>query len=196
MFFPPPTLIRSILIFLGVLTFSFGLSAQDYEAYSKVDFVKEIKASTILVRLQDKALTIAQLKERGRVKEAEALEQKQYRENKEILLSFKNTFDFCPVYFFYASNSESIRDGHHEGFIFDNEKNPASLSTKGVFIAEFSETEELGIDGLILKDSQMLALPEHLPYFERRFILMGLIERSKAKMIEAYNHKLSEYLEM
>ncbi len=195
MFFLNNALNRIVLSLL-FLSFFFAGLAQESSNYNRSQFIEDFKQATLLVRLQDKALSLKALEDKGKSKEAERLRQIQYQENREILLSFKNTFDFCPVLFFYSSNSEAIRKGNYEGILFDAELKASDLKTENVFIAEFAETEELGIDGLIVKDKQMLALPEQLPYFERRYVLLGMIERSKARMIEAYNHKLSEYWEM
>ncbi len=195
MFFSNKFLNRIILSFALLVSLSFS-SKQNSNSYDRATFIADFKEASLLVRLQDKSLSIKTLEERGLLKEAEQMRQVQYQENREILLSFKQTFDFCPVLFFYSSSSDSIRKGHYEGLLFNSEQERVSLQTSKVFIAEFSETEELGIDGLIVKDHQMLPLPEHLPYFERRYVLLGLIERSKARMVEAYNHKLQEYWRM
>ncbi len=193
MFFIKITKIRIILSITALSLGGFTLNAQDY---GREQFIKDFKEASLLVRLQDKSLSLAELEKRGLSKRAEQLKQQQYQENRETLLSFSKTFDFCPVYFFYASESEAIRNGNYAGKVFNADLQPSEVKTAKVFIAEFDETEELGIDGLIVKDDKMLALPEDLPYFERRFILIGLIERSKAEMVEAYNHKLQEYYDM
>lgn len=195
MFFLHNALIR-IVLSLALCSLTTTMIAQTSKDYSREQFIADFQSSTLLVRLQDKSLSLKSLEAKGKTKEAERLRQIQYQENREILLSFKNTFDFCPVLFFYSSNSDAIRNGNFEGVLFDADLKSQKLKTEKVFVAEFSETEELGIDGFIVKDRQMLALPENLPYFERRYVLLGMIERSKARMIEAYNHKLHEYWKM
>ena len=167
------------------------------EEYTKEDFIRDFKQGYLLVRLQDKHLTIKSLKENGNEDEIEQIIAKQRRENQEIMLSFSNVFTFCPVYFFYAKDSEAIRKGDFKDKVFDAQLQSVDLnSEKVVFTAEFAETEKLGIEGLIIRDSQMLALKDPLPYFERRYAFFGLIERSKAQMIERYNKKLYKYAEI
>lgn len=174
-----------------------SISAQDEKLNSSPstteEFVKQLKNSALLVRLQDKSKTILTLKEKGLEKEAEALAKEQRQENREILLSFSKTFDFCPVYFFYAKDSEAIRTGHLEGLVFNYKREIVSLPLDKFFTAEFAETPDLGIDGLIIKNQNLLALDNDLPFFERRFVFFNLKERSKAEMIEAYNKKMHDY---
>ncbi|MGB0178341.1 MAG: hypothetical protein ACPF9D_14335, partial [Owenweeksia sp.] len=73
------------------------------------DLILEVKQSFILLRLQTSQKKIDLLKANGEEEKAEKLTNAQFMENREIMLSFENTFDFCPVYFFYAENSEAIR---------------------------------------------------------------------------------------
>lgn len=157
------------------------------------EFVAALKKSALLVRLQDKSKTIAVLKEKGLIKQAEELAQMQHQENREILLSFAKTFDFCPVYFFYAKDSEAIRNGDLGGVIFDANLKLIPLSINQFFTAEFAETPDLGIDGLIIRDKRLLALDNDLPFFERRFVFFNLKERSKAEIVEAYNKRMHDY---
>lgn len=186
----------SLLLFLGTPISDYAQDSAP-EDYTKEEFIRDFKDGYLLVRLQDKNLTLQTLKERGREKEIEQVVAKQRRENQEIILSFSNVFTFCPVYFFYAKDSEAIRKGDFKDKVFDAQQNAVDLNTeKTIFTAEFAETEKLGIDGLIIRDGQMLALNDPLPYFERRYAFFGLIERSKAQMIERYNKKLFKYAEI
>lgn len=160
----------------------------------KAQFIQEFKDGILLVRLQDKSTTIKELEARGMTEEIELISAQQRRENQEIMLSFATVFDFCPVYFFHAKDSEAIREGDYAGKVFDANLQVISIpQSKTIFTAEFSETAQLGIDGLIVTDHQLLPLKEPLPYFQRRFAFFGLIERSKARMIELYNKKLHDY---
>ncbi len=184
-----------LLLLLGA-TDLLAQSSND-DDYSRKDFIEDFRNGVLLVRLQDKHLTLKQLEERGMTKEAEQVSASQRRENREVILSFSKTFDFCPVYFFYAQNSESIRNRDLSGKVFDSEFQMVEIPENSkVFTAEFAETPELGIDGLIITDEQMLAFEDPLPYFERRYVLFGLIERSKARMAQLYNKKLHKYNEM
>lgn len=187
---------RQILALL--IASSSALSAQaDSKTYGKAAFIKEMKEGVLLVRLQDKDKTIKNLEERGMTKEMELISAKQRRENEEIMLAFSVVFDFCPVYFFHSKDSEAIRQGDFSGKIFDASLQRIELSEESpIFTGEFSETAQLGIDGLIITDRQLLPLKDPLPYFQRRYVFFGLIERSKARMIELYNKKLHDYAQL
>tara|TARA_R110001592_G_scaffold138225_1_gene356933 strand:+ start:54199 stop:54825 length:627 start_codon:yes stop_codon:yes gene_type:complete len=184
------------LIFLQGASVS-SLMAQENSAerqtLSREEFVKELKNSALLVRLQDRTNTIATLKEKGMINEAEKLAQQQRLENRETLLSFTQTFDFCPVYFFYAKDSEAIRSGDLDGIVFNANLELVPVKLNKFYTAEFAETPDLGIDGLIVMDQRLLNLDNSLPFFERRFVFFNLKERSKAEIIEAYNTRMNDY---
>jgi len=164
--------------------------------YGKKEFIQDFQQAVLLVRLQDKDLSLKRLEEEGLMEQAEKIREQQRRENREIVLSFRKTFDFCPVYFFYAKDSEAIRKGDYSGKLFDADFQAVQISPKQkVFTAEFAETDGLGIDGLIIRDDQLLSFEDPLPYFQRRFVFFGLIERSKARMVETYNKRLHQYAE-
>jgi hypothetical protein len=157
------------------------------------EFIADFKNSSLLVRLQDKSKTIAFLIEKGLNKQAEQLRQEQRLQNREILLSFSQTFDFCPVYFFYAKDSEAIRNGDLEQVVFDENLNIITKNLPKYYTADFAQTPGLGIDGLIIKNQKLLDLDNKLPFFERRYVFFNLKERSKAEMVEAYNKRLQDY---
>lgn len=191
-----PRFIFICLIFLQGASVS-SLMAQENSAerqtLSREEFVKELKNSALLVRLQDRTNTIATLKEKGLINEAEKLAQQQRLENRETLLSFTQTFDFCPVYFFYAKDSEAIRSGDLDGIVFNADLELVPVKLNKFYTAEFAETPDLGIDGLIVMDQRLLNLDNSLPFFERRFVFFNLKERSKAEIIEAYNTRMIDY---
>ncbi len=190
-----PSFIKVLLIVITLAGNS--LCGQNGDSFGNPEttdeFVAQLKSSALLVRLQDKSKSIATLQEKGLAKEAQAIADAQRRENREILLSFSQTFDFCPVYFFYAKDSEAVREGKHDGIVFNYQLEVVELTIDKFFTAEFAETPDLGIDGLIVKNQNLLALDSGLPFFERRYVFLNLIERSKAEMIEAYNRKLHDY---
>ena len=157
------------------------------------EFISNFRGSALLVRLQDKSQTIAVLIKKGQIKPAEQLKKEQRFQNREILLSFSQTFDFCPVYFFYSKDSEAIRSGNLEGVIFDENLNIVTQDLPKYYTAEFGETPDLGIDGLIIRDQKLLVFDNNLPFFERRYVFFNLKERSKAEMVAAYNKRLQEY---
>lgn len=166
-------------------------------AQSDLDLAKErlqnLKEGMLLVRLQTSSKQIQALEERGMLQEAEAYRQKQYDENKETILAFRKVFDFCPVFFFYADDSEAIRSKALEGTIFDSQLEVLT-NTRDLpdffLTGEFAETPNLKIDGFVIMDEQMLPLKSPFPFYQREHILLGIITLSKGKMIENLNTRL------
>src|SRR5690606_29069046 len=97
-----------IFIVLLLSFASLGTQAQ-YKLEDAKHDLRALSESYILVRLQTKQKTIEALEKSGNTKKAKEVEQELYQENKETILSFQQTFDFCPVYFFYAEDSDDIR---------------------------------------------------------------------------------------
>lgn len=176
-----------------LLVIKFSCFAQSDLAQAK-EQLHQMKNGVLLVRLFTNDAKIESLVAAGKTSEANKATDLQYRENKDILLSFSQIFQFCPVFFFYSSDSEAIRHGNFEGKVFD-----ASLSLvdpseiKGtVFTAEFSETENLGIEGLIIMDSQLFPLEAPFPFYQRKHTVLGLISLTKSRIVHRMNNKLRD----
>lgn len=158
--------------------------------------LKAMRNGVLLVRLPTRDLAQQALAERNRTEELAKLRQKLYEENKETLLAFRHAFDFCPVYFFYSSHSDSIRQGKLEGVVFNSELEYVEASTfegKPIFTGEFSQTPKLDIEAFVIMDQDMFPLEKPFPFYQRKFILFSLIELSRARMAEKLNKKLHSY---
>ncbi len=160
--------------------------------------LKALSKSFILVRLKTNEMKIKALEARGYTEEAELEKSKLYLENKETILSFRKTFDFCPVYFFYSNTSDDIRKGILSGNVFDHNLaliEPELLQSEVYFTAEFTETENLGIHALVLMDHYLMPLKAPFPFFERKYIFFSLIQQGKGTIAKRYNKKLYSYYE-
>jgi len=159
------------------------------------ELLQELKQGVLLVRLPTAQYQLEALREAGRQKERAALQRKLYEEERATLLSFKNTFRFCPVYFFPATASDSVRQGLFEGILFDVDGHPVEpTALQGtIFTGEFSETPKQGIEGFILMDQNMVPLQAPFPFYQRKHGFLGLISRSKAEILEDYQAKLEDY---
>ena len=181
------------LILLGTVVF--GQNEYD-QAKERLD---NLKNGMLLVRLQTSQKQIDALMDRGMIEEAEDLKQEQYEENKEAILAFSQVFDFCPVYFFYADKSEDIRSKELADNIFNSDleilTNTADLP-EYFLTAEFAETPNLKIDGVVIMDEQMLPLEAPFPFYQREHIMLGLISLSKGKMVERLNTRMHDLYEM
>ena len=100
-----------------------------------------LKENVLLVRLKSNIKKINALKEYGYVVEAKEFQNIQDVENKEIVKSFKEKFNFCDTYFFFSENSNLVRakDFSEPIFLDDNLKIDPSISipTDSFLIAEF-----------------------------------------------------------
>tara|TARA_R110002096_G_scaffold132768_2_gene283235 strand:- start:72319 stop:72819 length:501 start_codon:yes stop_codon:yes gene_type:complete len=158
-----------------------------------------MKEGFILVRLKTDSLKIASLEKNGYAKEAEKVKLDLYKENKEILLSFAKTFDFCPVYFFYSNHSKEIQSGDIKGKIFDyNLKlvEQEQITGKTHFVAKFGKTENLGIHALILMDSFFIPLKSPFPFYQRQYTFFSLVKLSKARVAKKLNKRLHDQYEI
>lgn len=183
---------KNLITLLALFIFP-AVQAQYTKTEAKID-LHNLKNGVLLIRLHTNQASIAALESRGRQEEADKLKEQLYLKNKEILLSFKNAFDYCPVYFFYAQSTEAVRKGQFEGILFDYDRLPVSAGkiTGKVYTAEFSETTNLGIEGFVLMNDQLFPLKSPFPFFQRKHIALGLIKLSKAKMVEQYNKRLHD----
>lgn len=159
------------------------------------ELLKQMKEGVLLVRLNRKSNTLKALYKAGKTERAEKLERKLYDEHREILLSFKKTFDFCPYYFFYSTASDSIRQGNFEGVLFDVERNKVETAAlpQNIFTGEFAETPNLKIDGFIIMNQNMVPLQAPFPFYQRQHGFLGFVSYSKAEVLEDLNRKLKEY---
>jgi hypothetical protein len=187
--------VRLFFYLLLISSIAFGQSDYD-EAKERLE---NLKNGMLLVRLQTSQKQIEALVDRGMEEEGEARRQEQYEENKESILAFSQVFDFCPVYFFYADKSEAIRDKQLAGNIFNSDLvvlQSVSELPEFFLTAEFAETPNLKIDGVVIMDEQMLPLEAPFPFYQREHILLGLISLSKGSMVERLNARMHDLYNM
>lgn len=110
------TPIHILIIFSMIL--SLPAWAQDsYEAIptmqdgSSLEDIRSLRETALLVRLPTKQKSIDALIKTGREAKAEQLKADLRDRNLELMRAFKDEFSFCPVYFFYSSDSEYVLKG-------------------------------------------------------------------------------------
>ena len=187
--------VRLFFYLLLISSIAFGQSDYD-EAKERLE---NLKNGMLLVRLQTSQKQIEAMVDKGLEEEAELLRQEQYEENKESILAFSQVFDFCPVYFFYADKSEAIRDKQLAGNIFNSDLvvlQSVSELPDFFLTAEFAETPNLKIDGVVIMDEQMLPLEAPFPFYQREHIILGLISLSKGSMVERLNARMHDLYNM
>jgi len=144
---------RAIILILLFTFFTSDLSAQEvkkisYRKQCKIDSkrqILEIHNGVLLVRLKQKQKSIDALRKRGREKFANKIELKQKSRNKYIIDAFNTRFDFCPVYFFYSSDSKHIRNNKLDSISFLNDSllkdNSITFKDSIFYVAEFGHIE-------------------------------------------------------
>jgi len=145
--------IKSLILILFSIIFTTNLSAQEakkisYRKQCKIDSKRQIVAlhnGVLLVRLKQKLKSIDALKKRDKEKLANKIELKQKNRNSYIIDAFKLRFNFCPVYFFYSSDSKHVRNNNLDSVSFINDSsiidNSIILSDTNFYIAEFGHIE-------------------------------------------------------
>ena len=104
--------------------------------------IKDLKNGYLLVRLQTKTGTIAQLKKMEKAKQAKRLEEKVTEGQEKIIKAFAEHFTFCPVYFFSSENGRAVKRGEKEMIFGADAEQPISakaLENKDYLVAEFVE---------------------------------------------------------
>jgi hypothetical protein len=116
--------------------------AQRQQAIAQIN---ELKNGTLLVRLHSSQSKTEWLKEAGKERRAIRTQSRQEKENRKIVSAFRKNFHFCPVMFFYSSNSEKILQKDFSGIFLNDSLLPDSTLapdiTKKFFIAEFTDLE-------------------------------------------------------
>jgi hypothetical protein len=82
--------------------------------------IKQMKDGVLLVRLMTRDKSIAAMQEMGKDEQAARLKEEQHEKNLEIAEAFKQSFTFCPVYFFYSGCSKEIRERQFQGCLMDS----------------------------------------------------------------------------
>ncbi len=82
--------------------------------------VVSLKNGALLVRLKTNSATISRLKSAGNIDLATQGERETFLANKLIIRAYKYNFDFCPVYFFTADFSDSVKHKNIKGIFVDS----------------------------------------------------------------------------
>ena len=104
--------------------------------------IRSLQNGVLLVRLSTKQNSIDAMEQKGLSKQADVLRQKVLAENLEIASSFKTSFNFCPVYFFYSHDSKHVMNGNLDSVTFMNSELKAyeivEFENNNYFTAEFT----------------------------------------------------------
>lgn len=172
--------------------------------------IQEMKNGVLLVRLrtQQNALDILQKKDKTK---AEELKQSQATTNLQLANAFRQHFTFCPVYFFYSSDSEKIEKGEMLGILL-NEKlekdTTLQLPEKPFFIAEITDivqdqagkrepdasyNAEATFKALVLRDNYFNQLTSPFPFYVKVQLLMPPRKRTETELVQILNKDLQNF---
>ena len=87
---------------------------------AKAQIIKLKNEGALLVRLKTNSNTINRLKASGNTDLATQVERETELGNKIMMLSYKEAFKFCPVYFFYSTYSDSVKHKKLSGILLDS----------------------------------------------------------------------------
>jgi hypothetical protein len=106
----------------------------------------QLKNGSLLVRLMTKEMSISALRKYGKNSEADAMQKKQADFNRTIIKAFRANFTVCPVYFFYSTYSQDVKQQQFNKVIFLNdslvEDLTIQLKNNSFLVADFSTIEQ------------------------------------------------------
>ena len=216
--------IAFFILFISVSLFTKGqeLSYSDYKKQVSVQSIQDLSKGALLVRLTTRQKSIEKLKEFGRIEEADQLQNKVDAKNQLIRNSFKDEYDFSPVYFIQAKYAKDLRLGNLDSVEFINTEGIAiDTILENYLIAAFATTQpdtaaffrgyrqvlteegvkqkptyysnkNMGLPALIIYSPEMIQLTDPFPYYVRTFESLP-IKRSIPKTVRKMNNKLHYY---
>ncbi|MDR9398397.1 hypothetical protein [Salibacter sp.] len=187
-------------LFVSVLFLTVSVMSQA-QTITPVEHIKAMKNGTLLVRLHTKENSILMMEVQGQQDRADKTYRKQLETNKSIMTSFKNTFDFAPVLFFFSYDSEKISNKNFND-VFVNEDfkidpNIQIRDTSNIYIIDVGEVyfSRFGshMKGIVILDDQFNSLPDEMPVIVRKRDAIALFRRSYPDMIIELNENLTQY---
>lgn len=108
--------------------------------------ISALKSSALLVRLKTKQKTIDALRKNNLNQEADIVTLEMRQKNLAIIKAFNEKFNFCPVYFFYSSDSKLVLENKLDSVRFLNEKleydGLIKFNSDNFYIGEFGNIEQ------------------------------------------------------
>lgn len=130
--------------------------------YAKAQ-IKALKDGVLLVRLQTRNKSIDLYRKNGQHDVANKIEDAQYQENKDIMGAFNQYFDFAPVYFFYADDTDKIKTGDAAGVFLNNKMQPTDSIKPNLSFFMVAEFGPLEGETKVIPGDTLVALPDYVP---------------------------------
>jgi hypothetical protein len=177
-------------------------------------YVRHLSSGALLVSLQERAMGIASLRKMGYDASANQIIKQQLLQNKIIVNGFRKRFNYCPVYFFYNTNNDSVLAGHTNGIFLDTNLvvDPTIKLRESFFlVAEEGDMEmadqatdedsanaqpvatyTVRSGGILVMDSRFKVLHSPFPYFTEysTFNKFGkAVEKLNERLTDIYPYK-------
>lgn len=231
------------LVFFSIIIITFTSCRPTYEVTN--DIFNELPTGAILVRLKTNHNTLVALENKNKEQkqkleeldtneqsksniEADILKRTQLinkiktnrdKNNSEIINAF-DQFTFCPVYYFYSTDSRSVANKDFNNILLDKNLNvskPIPNLNNNYLIAEFGQTNqdtianmgrgqdlhsenrtnstsmEGGVDALVLLSPEFVQLQSPYPHYVRTFEGFP-IKRKKEKTVEILQKRIEKHL--
>lgn len=157
--------------------------------------IKKLKKGALLVRLFDKTKQIEYLKKQGKSESVVAAYIKKVSDdNLAVIDAYSNGFQYCPVYFFYAKDSEWVTKKAWDKVNFVNSKGEIDSSikmTQPYFYT--SEISNVKFEAAIMMDVNFERMDPPFPYFTRTFSQIPFFKRTKLKAVQRLNAKMEVF---
>jgi hypothetical protein len=160
-----------------------------------------LKKNVLLVRLRSYKRQIMLAEKNNNTKLKNKIIERRDYENKSIINAFREEFDFCPVYFFYNTDTKKILNGEYKNvFINTNLQKDSSIhfSSKEFLITEFGELSSDtsgGTDfsnyGIHTRDEKLNLISRPFPSFISGYFAFA--KRDYNEMVQILNRKLTTY---
>ncbi len=162
-----------------------------------VEQVKALHAGVLLVRLPTRTRSEEALRLLRRDDRADSMAAQVHREHDQIVAAFERHFDFCPVYYFYGTCSDTLRNGWARQCLRNADLLPDTtvhLHEGYWFVAEFSSTEgAIGMNTLVVRDDHFVPLRRPFPYRVAVRSAYTPLPRSREKSVRLLNQRLHRF---
>jgi hypothetical protein len=173
--------------------------------------IATFKDGVLLVRLRTSEIGIKKLEASGNEQMAATVRKQREKDNQKLAAAFRKHFTFCPVYFFYSSESDKVKAGQFTGIMLDEQLKPDSSilpPDKKIYISEITELEqyrqrpdlpqesnnpEVSFKALVIRDGKFHQLAKPFPFFIKASTNIPPRKRSETEMVMLLDKKLHDY---
>ncbi len=210
------TILSLLIAFIGLIAWhpqdEYSTRYNKWKRQYAKEQIKKLKNGVMLVRLHTRNKSVELRRQNGQHEIANKIEDDQYQENKAIIAAFGQYYNFSPVYFFYADDTDKIKAGNAAGLFLNSQMKPdAAIQPKLDFfmVAEFGPLEgetrvipgdtlvplpdyvagEILERALVIRDQNFMQMRDPFPYYIR-----AANRKRPDKQVTRLNEQLHLYL--